>query len=336
MTRNYTIDSLRTIATLLVVLLHVAAGYVYAGQRTGSFDASFWIGNTVDSFCRICVPLFVLISGMFLVGRQEPIKVSYQKRARRILLPLIAWTIIYIAYRFLAGVVIGPPITTDRLLNYLIIGKPFYHLWYLYMIIGLYLITPFLNYSIAALSRKTIWTIAVVLMLFGMLHHTYNFLLGNQPFFLIWFMDYLGYFLLGYLMKDTNKKIAPSLLIAIYIVCSGIIAVLNYYTTVRFNNFYFYAYLTPFVILASLSIYQLFHQLELKDNLLAKVSHLTLGVYLIHAGILDLLNRGVRIFDLQLFREPLLGIPLKFVVVLTLSFLLAAIISKIKYLNKLI
>lgn len=69
MKRNYTIDTLRTIATLLVVLLHVSAEYVLDGMNSKIYDVSFWVGNIIDSFPRICVPIFVLISGMFLIER---------------------------------------------------------------------------------------------------------------------------------------------------------------------------------------------------------------------------------------------------------------------------
>ena len=85
MKRNYTIDTLRTIATLLVILLHVSAEYVTYATKHQILDTSFWIGNIIDSFSRIGVPLFVLISGMFLLGRNESFKQSYQKRASRML-----------------------------------------------------------------------------------------------------------------------------------------------------------------------------------------------------------------------------------------------------------
>jgi surface polysaccharide O-acyltransferase-like enzyme len=155
MKRNYTIDTLRTIATLLVIFLHVSSVYVNTGKNNLTFDASFWVGNIVDSFSRICVPLFILISGMFLVGRKETFKQSYQKRASRILVPLISWTLIYVLCRVAISFIVDNPIDIKSLLTSVILGRPNYHMWYLFMIIGLYLITPILNNSIYSVSRNT-------------------------------------------------------------------------------------------------------------------------------------------------------------------------------------
>ena len=98
MKRDYTSDTLRTIAALMVVLVHVVADYVNLAMKSDNFNLSFWVSNIVDSFCRICLPIFVMISGMFLLGRTETFRDSYRKRASKILIPLIFWTIIYLVY----------------------------------------------------------------------------------------------------------------------------------------------------------------------------------------------------------------------------------------------
>lgn len=227
MKRNYSIDTLRTIATLLVILLHVSAGYVITGKNNLTFDTSFWAGNIVNSFSRICVPLFVLISGMFLVGRKETFKQSYQKRASRILVPLISWTIIYILYRVAISFIADNPIDIKSLLASVILGRPFYHMWYLFMIIGLYLITPILNNSIYYASRNTLWTVAILLLLFGMINSSYDQILNNKVSFILWFVNYLGYFILGYLIKDSKNSFSFLVLSSAYIISSILIAVLS-------------------------------------------------------------------------------------------------------------
>jgi len=76
MKRDYTSDTLRTIAALMVVLVHVVADYVNLAMKSDNFNLSFWVSNIVDSFCRICLPIFVMISGMFLLGRTETFRDS--------------------------------------------------------------------------------------------------------------------------------------------------------------------------------------------------------------------------------------------------------------------
>jgi len=336
MKRNYSIDTLRTIATLLVILLHVSAGYVITAKNDLTFDTSFWIGNIADSFSRICVPLFVLISGMFLVGRNETFKQSYQKRASRILVPLISWTIIYILFRVAISLIADNPIDVKSLLTSVIVGKPYYHMWYLFMIIGLYFIAPILNNSISYVSRNTLWTVAIMLLLFGMLNSSYDKFLNNKVSFILWFVNYLGYFILGYLIKDSKRRFPFLVLFSAYIISSILIAVLSLYTIKSYDSLYFYGYLTPFVIIGSLSVYKLFHQLKLKENIFSKISYLTLGIYLIHAGVLKALNSGLSMLDIKAFNNPIIEISLKFGITFFTSIIAAWTISKIKYVRKII
>lgn len=62
--RNY--DNLRVLATFMVVMLHVSAGYVT--KNMDNFNLYFTVGNLFDSFSRYCVPLFVMLSGAFVLS----------------------------------------------------------------------------------------------------------------------------------------------------------------------------------------------------------------------------------------------------------------------------
>ncbi len=99
MVRNYKIDTLRTITALLVILLHTTANYMY----TQIDNLSFWVVATLNAFTQVAVPIFVMISGSFLLGRDEDLKPFLKKRVVRILPPLIFWTIIYLFYRTLTS-----------------------------------------------------------------------------------------------------------------------------------------------------------------------------------------------------------------------------------------
>lgn|SRR5574344_86530 len=263
MERNIAIDTLRTVSTLLVILLHISAEYVIKSMNDFTFDSSFWISNIVDSFSRICVPLFVLISGMFLVGRNETFEQSYQKRASRILIPLIAWTIIYLLYRMSISFVVSNIIDIKSLFVSVILGCPFYHMWYLFMIIGLYLITPLLNNSISKISRNNLWIVAILFLLFGMVNSCYDEFFNNNVFFMLWFINYLGYFILGYLIKDYKKRFPFYFLFSVYIISSILIAFLSLYTIKTYHNLFFYGYLTPFVAFGALSFYKLISSIEI-------------------------------------------------------------------------
>lgn len=331
MNRNYTIDTLRTIAALLVVLLHVAASYVTSGISNNSFDFSFWAGNVVDSFTRICVPIFVLISGMFLLGRKDTFIGFYKKRASKVLLPLIFWSVIYLIYRAIVNYGMNSNFDAVNLIKTAALGKPFYHMWYLFMLLGLYLITPLLNRIISTSSRKAVWRIALSLLLIGMV---YDFFLGKKFLFIFWFISYIGYYMLGYLLKNSSTKISSTILFIIYLISGLLISILSYYTAKDFNSLYFYSYLSPFVVISSISIYILFQQIRYRENILSRISHLTFGIYLIHAGVLHALFIGKRKLDIQILENPIIAIPLEFAITFLISLLIATVLYKSKILKK--
>lgn len=334
MKRNYTIDTLRAIATILVILLHVSAEYVSKGMDNENYDYSFWVGNVVDSFSRICVPIFVLISGMFLIGRNETFYESYNKRASRILTPLIFWSIIYLIYSAILSYTANNSFDIILLIKKTILGKPFYHMWYLFMLIGLYLITPIINNTILKISRKSLWTTSVLLLIFGMINSAYDSFLENSPFFILWFFNYLGYFILGFLFKDYINKISSKVLFVVYLISVMLISILSFYTAKHFDNLYFYGYLSPFVIIASLSIYMLFQQVNIRENILSRISHLTLGIFLMHAGILSAFRFALNELNINVFDNPIIGIPVKFIVTFLISLIMSFLFYKSRFLKK--
>lgn len=336
MERNHAIDTLRSLATILVVLLHIAATYVVRSKVTHTFDTDFWVSNVLDSYSRICVPLFVMISGMFLLGRNEPIGEQYRRRATRILLPLVVWSLIYLQFQRWMGNLTGFRPSNEYLIEQLLAGNPFYHLWYLYMVTGLYLIAPVINRIAGQVTKTTLWIMAGLLMGIGVIRSAYNTYHEIEPFFLTWFVDYLGYFLFGYLLSTSKPKWKATKLFSIYLVTGGLISILTAYTILHYNNVYFYGYLTPLVIAGALCFFSAFQQLNLQKNILTRLAPLSFGVYLVHAGILDVLNNLIRLKYLQLSSIAMIDIPLKCLIVLLISLAIVYPMSKIRLLKQLI
>lgn len=335
MERDYSIDTLRTIATILVVFLHVSAQYVTDGTVNRIYDTGFWIGNIFNSFSRICVPLFVMISGRYLIGKNEPLEAFYSKRVSKILIPLIVWSIGYTIYEFIDFHAINGIWNYKAVLKSLVIGQPYFHLWYLFMLIGLYAVTPAITYYVSNISRRKCWIIASVFMGLGFLVHFYDRFFNNHTLFIFGFVNYLGYFLMGYLIKDM-KKYSNSLLIAIYAISSLATVVGSYFTAVKFNSLALYGYLTPFVIIASLSFYKYFSQIKIQKNILSDIAPLTFGIYLIHAVIFDLTKKADVYLNLEFMQNPMIGFSVKFIVIFGISLLLVYLINKSKSLRKII
>ena len=136
--REVWIDWLRVAACFMVMVVHATEPFYLGGQgaliltKTDAIWASFF-----DSFVRACVPLFIVASSYLQFPLHYSTKEFFKKRAVRILVPFAIWTIVYaLAY--------GEPVSNfkDLLLNFNYAAG---HLWFVYMLCGIYLLMPLLS-----------------------------------------------------------------------------------------------------------------------------------------------------------------------------------------------
>ena len=136
--REVWIDWLRVTACFLVMLTHSCEPFYFGGSGTQILTASdaVWVA-IVNAIPRVCVPLFVVASSYLLFPLHQPTSEFFRKRALRVLIPFIIWTIIY-------SLVQGEPVENFKALlqNFNYAAG---HLWFIYMLIGLYLIMPMLS-----------------------------------------------------------------------------------------------------------------------------------------------------------------------------------------------
>lgn len=225
------IDLLRVIACFFVVVSH--SGDPFVGQFDNNYS-EFFTGALVGSFVRCCVPLFVMISGVLLLPVNMDMGAFYSKRAKRLLLPFIFWSVIlpvlYYLYINSGMQIVNPNITLENYTLPITIQKMYTFifnfnydttaLWYVYMLIGLYLFMPIIGAWLKQASKRDIhwflriWIISMCLpyiqMLAPLLGYTGNYgnsgLLGvcdwNPYGMFYYFSGFLGYAVLAYyLMK---------------------------------------------------------------------------------------------------------------------------------------
>ena len=145
--REVWIDWLRVIACFMVFVVHSTEPFYLGGQGSLILTESdaFW-SSFFDSLVRSCVPLFVIASSYL----QFPVKYStcefFKRRAVRILIPFAIWTAVY-------AFVWGEPADNFRnlLLNF---NYSAGHLWFVYMLIGVYLLMPLLSKWAETVGRK--------------------------------------------------------------------------------------------------------------------------------------------------------------------------------------
>ena len=147
MKREIWLDFLRVTACFLVMTVHATEPFYLGGDGTlvlTSADA-FWV-SVFEGLARCCVPLFVIISGYLQLPLRYPTGEFFRRRATRIVVPMIFWTVVY-------ALVWGHPTTNFKglLLNFNYAAG---HLWFVYMLLGLYLIMPLLSPWLEKVSRK--------------------------------------------------------------------------------------------------------------------------------------------------------------------------------------
>ena len=141
------IDWLRVTAIFLVLTVHSTEPFYLGGE--GSLIATktdtVWVA-LFDSFARACVPLFIIASSFLQFPLHYSTGEFFRKRAIRVLVPFALWTVVY-------ALVWGEPVENfkDLLLNFNYAAG---HLWFVYMLVGIYLLIPMLSPWAERVSKR--------------------------------------------------------------------------------------------------------------------------------------------------------------------------------------
>lgn len=230
------IDVLRIVVIFAVVWSHVCDDFI------GQLDtdrSQFLTGVLLESIVRPAVPLFVLMTGWLLVPMRptETMGGFYKKRISRLIPPLIFWSIVlpivsYAYYVYVSPATQNPYVDIDAyteeslvhklwawVLNFNVDTVP---LWYLYMLIGLYLIIPVINSFLIAAKKRDIELLLILWAISTCLPYVYLLAaqVGNgydarvwglcdwnivHPFYYV--TGFVGYIVLAYYMKTYPPRL---------------------------------------------------------------------------------------------------------------------------------
>jgi surface polysaccharide O-acyltransferase-like enzyme len=334
----YWADLIRVLAIYLVVVIHVS------GQLTnvwGKIPESQWImADIIGGLARVGVPLFFMLSGFLLLPRSESLRDFYGKRMLRIVIPFVFWSIFYISLDC-----IGKPglCTRDYLLPYALLQRSYFHLWFLYSLIGIYFILPLLRLMVRpGTESKFLWYLIVLWLIFQpirtlmdqFLHFSLNI---NAPLA----TGFLPYFILGYLLGDIALTRGRLIVAEAAFVIGSLITILGTYLLTRaagkFNG-YFYDYVTLGTILGTAGAFLLlravsdvgFMATDRFRSLMRWVAGGTFGVYLIHVLVIWGLD-SIRVNSFMGF--ALWSVLLVATLVFVISFLIVRLLQKIPIMN---
>ena len=325
------INNLRFLALFGVMLVHASFSLLY---NKYDIDYNTWqIGNFYDSIARFCVPIFFMLSGATLLSKDYDLTDFLKKRFKRIIPPLIFWSLVYIAYDliFTLNSPFSIKVIGKKVLYAFVHGSRF-HMWFIYVLIGLYLLIPILRRWIKHATKKEIH----YFLLIWLLTIVYQFPHFDQylpDITLIHFSGYVGYMVLGYYLCQRSL---PSRVLSILFILVGTSVTFfgTIYLSAQDNHFneFFYGYLSPNVLLSSAGLFLLFRTLSIRNSRLQALSSFvnnhSYGIYLVHILILELLHYvGIN----WQFIHPAIGIPVAALSCLVLSIVSIYVLTKIKF-----
>ncbi len=339
--REIEIDILRVLAMLCVIWVHVG------GMKTGSLPTSDtncqWL-IFLKSIVTWQVPVYVMISGRFFLDPERQMSFSkIFKAIKRLVIAFIVWNVVYQIYYILTDAYVGQ--NWKGILSQSLIGP--YHFWYLYMIVGLYLITPFLR-KITEEKRLSEYFIVLFFMFMLLTKYcvklpfvgpTLDSMLNSMDMNFV--LGYSGYYVLGYYLR--RYPLSDKIELMLYI-CGSVLllsgAASNTICSIRENAYTerFTGYTNPNTIIVAVAIYTLFTKRIGKVQFSEKIKHLisilsehSFGVYLVHALILS----AFAAIGLEpTILHPLLAMPLITVLAFMITVVIVMIVRKTPKLGK--
>lgn len=331
-------DVLRIAAMVFLVVRHSATATF---EFVPKLSADWWVCNVYGSLAAWMVPVFMMISGASFLDPARDVTIGrlYKRNIFRMLCAFFFWAVFYALYNTFSGQDISESFAE-------MVFQGHFHLWFLPMIIGIYILTPLLR--TVTQNRKAALTITAVTAVTGVMipflqdmgwFFDNSLLTGYHHFG--FFSAYVCFFFVGHLLH--SAEIRPGVRKAIYFV--GILSTVivfagTYLLTVKdgAHNEDMQADNNLFTALQGAAIF-VFAKYRLRNaafreehqKLILDISKLTFGVYMIHVVLLALLDR----FGFSPLTYPAIYIiPMLILFVLPTSFFLSYLVGRIPRLGK--
>lgn len=317
------LDVVRLVAMFSVVCCHSTDPFnFYPGPEPDNIaDIRFW-GAVYGALLRPCVPLFVMLTGALLLPVRGEAGPFYRKRIGRVVWPFLLWSVIYNLFPWLTGLLgcrpevildffpySGEAATRQSLgvslenmahipLNFSLLDV---HMWYIYLLIGLYLYLPIFSAWVERASRRSQrWFLAAwALTLFLPYYREYAdpYIWGacswNEFHMLYSFAGFNGYLLLGHYLRHTDWSLRRTLAVGLPLFAAGFcvtffgfrhISSLPSYTPEQLEMYFYYC--SPNVAMMTVPVFMLARKVRVERPWMCRLlAHLTacgFGIYMVH------------------------------------------------------
>lgn len=322
-------------------MLHCASQYWYSLPLT---DSGWIVANSYDAVFRFGVPVFTMISGALFLDPQREISLKrlYSRNILRLILVYLVWAFVYFCWDILQSPAQLSGMSVGMILYTIVSGK--YHLWYLRMIVGLYILLPILRTWLHHAPERQV---QYFLALFFLLQIGKQTILAFSPPFLIkgildmveldMAQSYLGYFVFGYYIAHIGIKKS----IHKWVYLSGVLglagaAFCSTFLSIRKDSVYpeIFDSFSLFTCLVSVALFlfgrEVFSRFKLRERtvkIIMELSSCTLGIYLSHLFVMEALSYYFK-FD-SMTVNNIVGIPLLAIICFGISMVFAFVLRRI-------
>ena len=299
--RNNSYDLLRIICSIGVIFIHVSSIYLNNAATNHNTIETFNIAIASFFNCigRFAVPCFFMLSGALLLGNEnnKNYKNFYIKALKKIVIPTIVFSIFYFILRVILQMINGTTPSLFSMIKRALCGDVYYHLWYMYVLIGIYALIPIVMLFKDSINKKTFYIVSVVFFTISVI------CLHVESFKITWNFGrsflYLSYVMIGYTISDCFKK--KKVLAFIFFTLSCIVLLMMSYLVFEFSNNGILSNELTYPIqggnsilsaLYGICMFIAFNSLILKIKC-EKMSQLTFYIYLVHAFVWDIMTLAI-------------------------------------------
>ena len=279
------IDIIRIFAFVFIVFLHTL---------NRQFGVDVWMGGY--AIISIGVNLFIMISGYLLLDKTEETIVFFKKRILNILPLFLVFNIIYIYF----GKIPIMPVLKGKTISAS-------HFWYIYMILGLYLLTPWLQKVLKYAEKETLFVVFLWFLCNILNPYLRYFNLAEIPFSNFPLTGFIGYYILGYFVKKYDNKVKrTSFILIIVIYALGFL--LSFLSTKyvlavtgkRVSDFFDKNSLGTFIMTISFFVFWCKFNFSKRDRIIKIVADSTYFAFLVHLIVLHFV---IKISDEMIFKS---------------------------------
>jgi len=296
---NYNADFIRSVAIIFVVILHVTAIFITQSIQTNT--SFWWMLLITETSTKVAVPLFIMLSGQLILdpSKEYTLIDFYKRRISKLGIPIIFWPFFYyFCFLFLKRI----DLNFAKLVNDFVFLNMFYHLYFLYIIFGLYLFTPFIKKTLKTSTMAEKKALMAGSFVFSAMVATLVYALPTKinywSIFTV-FIPFLCYFLAGdFLRHVTPTKKALYSCLALFVGVTIIVSVCKFFAYEN-TNIYLIRYLSDalsvgvmvqsvlaFIILLNVTRYKSFLTSIPTTKVIHTLAAASFGIYIIHPMLL--------------------------------------------------